>query len=39
MSKVSLTWSLILIVDFECQEFYVGLTTRRLCKRLYEHKK
>ena len=22
----------------ECQEFYVGLTTRRLCKRLYEHK-
>ena len=22
----------------ECQEFYVGLTTRRFCKRLYEHK-
>ena len=22
----------------ECQEFYVGLTTRRLCKRLCEHK-
>ena len=23
----------------ECQEFYIGLTTRRLCKRIYEHKK
>ena len=22
-----------------CQEFYIGLTTRRLCKRIYEHKK
>ena len=22
----------------ECQEFYVGLTTRRLCKHLYEYK-
>ena len=22
----------------ECQEFYFGLTTRRLCKRLHEHK-
>ena len=21
-----------------CQEFYIGLTTRRLCKRIYEHK-